>query len=365
MSENKSQFQTMLAGIALGVALLLVYVAAMGMGPAPLKAPAIVDPFVLHRAVHPDRSVVSAEAKARFARLADKKRLADAAVAKLKLDNGGTLPKGAINWMPTVLGVVVSPSGGDDTANIQAAYNATNYGPLIFVASGTNNRFIYGSPLNLTGTFSGLYGQTTAKAVGIVGNGCVLYQAFASSGTQQGVTIGGPAGMPTGGIAVHGLSVYGSLTIQNISGCHDIHLDEIIGSLNVQTDANCSYDDIYGGSITGGLIVNQLTATAWADRFNFHGSEITNNTGSAVVQQANPNASGPVGLAFYQTSHEGNMPMFLAHNNFGVLMEDTYCEGAVTTSAGTIGSGCSVQLVNTAHCNWAGPGIWNGAMNEP
>jgi hypothetical protein len=273
---------------------------------------------------------------------------------------GITLP------VKTDLGVIITPSvGGDDTANILTAYAAAPHGgTLYFRPSATTNAFKYSSSMSLTGTASDAYGNTIAKQVNIDGAGCVLYQTFATSGTQSGVVFGAPLGMSLGNVHWRRLSVFGDLTFQNINGCRELDPDQIVGKFTIQTDNSMPYNDFHIGSITGGLHFNQLTNGAWATRLKFHSTAIRNAPGLPAIVQDNPNATGPIGATFDYTDHEGDFPMFLLHNNVGLMFRGSYAEGSCTTTAGTISGNCTIQTAGTAHCYWSGRGFYHGELDE-
>ena len=239
----------------------------------------------------------------------------------------------------------VYPNGNDDTAALQAAYNACCDGDILTLrASPTcGKRFkIYGA-LNWTGT----------NNVNVDATGTELYASMGLSGTQAMITWGAPLGQRMGGLRWTGGNIIGSLTLQNVSNS----FVEPVGccTLIFQGDTFCSYNRIcIPGGINGGagnnyaIIFNQLNNAAWMNCNSFYDTPMHGATAGgkpfATIWQVNPNATYAPGITmFYHCMFEASPTvMFNVPGNMSATFSDCYHEGQ--QQLGVLGSGASITV---------------------
>lgn len=263
---------------------------------------------------------------------------------------GQTVPTIGVIPAPPQLGIVLSPSGGDDTAQLQKAYdNSPDGGTIYLRPSATTKRFVHFSALSWTGT----------KSVTIDMAGCELYSQFAISGTQASITWGGSPGNSVSNVRWTGGNILGALAVQNVN--YSKHIDpESAATLIIQANGvACAYNDFHIGSLSGSvgngsaLIYNQINPGDWCNCDDIYGCSMhgtpVNGQPSPVIWQVNQTATfAPSAGALIRCRFEGdNQVLFNVGEEFNIIIDSAYQEGSWTE--GTGGSTESFTWVNMPH----------------
>lgn len=219
------------------------------------------------------------------------------------------------------------PSGGDDTALLQAIYNITPDGGVMTLrASPTTSKFTINGSLNFTSTKSVNYDWT----------GTVL-----SVAPSQSITMGFPLGYRGCSQSIKGGQIFGNVTLQEY-GYTRFEPFNIRGTLTICASLASPYINISCrggiGSTTGpAVVLDMRSPQAWCNNVCFRDMHVMGAPGQPVIRVLNKTATWNPGLWYFNNCmFEQNGGILFDVGKFACMFDVCYWEPGETWQPGTI-----------------------------